>query len=86
MIIFLLRVSDFPHFQLSTSSAAKNCLILIFNRMLDDIRLKFWPSALSVRGYRAFTLLAMSESAREAIPDEGASKRLTVAAGRTNKF
>ena len=52
--------------------------------MLDDIRLKFWPSALSVPGYRAFTLLAFQ--AREAIPDGCASKRLTVAAGRTNQF
>ena len=73
-----------PLFRLPACPRRQNCLILIFNLMLDDIRLKFWPSALSVRGNRAFTFLALS--AREAIPDEGASKRLTVAAGRTNKF
>ncbi len=56
--------------------------------MLDDIRLKFWPFALSVRGYRAFTLIFFNDalSTREAIPEECASKRLTVAAGRTNQL
>jgi hypothetical protein len=64
--------------------AAKNCPILIFNLMLDDIRLKFWPFALSVQGYRAFTLLVLSP--REMFPAECASNRLTVAAGRTNQL
>ncbi len=59
-------------------------MIMIFNLMLDDIRLKFLPFALSVRGYRAFTLLALST--RETIPAECASYRLTVAAGRMNQF
>jgi hypothetical protein len=73
-----------PFFRLPACPRRQNCLILIFNLTLDDIRLKFWPSALSVPGYRACTLLALSAS--EAIPDEGASKRLSVAAGRANKF
>jgi hypothetical protein len=37
--------------------------------MLDDIRLKFRPSALSVPGFRAFTFFAF-HGREEAIPDE----------------
>jgi hypothetical protein len=75
----LFRFPAFPR-----SQKAQNCLILIFNLMVDDIRLKFWPFALAVRGYRAFTLLALSPRSRETIPAERTSNRLTVAAGRTN--
>ena len=56
-----------------------------FNLMLEDIRLKFWPFALSDQGYRAFTLPGVPAlSPRETIPAECASNRLTVAAGRMN--
>ncbi len=79
-----LRSVVSPFFRLPACPHRQNCLILIFNNFLDDIRLKFWPFALSVRGYRAFTLLTLST--RETIPAECASNRLTVEAGRTNRF
>jgi hypothetical protein len=61
----LLAVNYFSLFPASCLPAPPKLPALIFNLMLDDIRLKFLSFALSIRGYQAFTLLALS--AREAM-------------------